>query len=149
MGGEAWTATNGSSGIRLARTFLPDLILLDIGMPGLDGYQVAERIRTALGDDAPRLVAVTGFGSTKDKARAREAGFDAHIVKPARPLDLRRALMKRATPQAPSTTNRERHAHDRPAEAGDAHQEAQGRRKRNGKDTRRQRPKRGGGKPHA
>jgi len=74
----------------------PDVALVDIGLPGMDGYEVARRIREALGDARPRLVAVTGYGQQGDRQRALEAGFDAHLVKPAPPAQLQRALRARA-----------------------------------------------------
>jgi CheY-like chemotaxis protein len=93
MGGEAWTATNGSSGIRLARTFLPDLILLDIGMPGLDGYETCRRIRQESFGRSVCIVALTGWGQDQDKQRASDAGFDLHLTKPADPLVLERLIV--------------------------------------------------------
>ena len=61
-------------------------------MPGLDGYAVARRVRAELGPQAPRLVALTGFGREEDRERAKRAGFDTHLVKPAGPRELRRVL---------------------------------------------------------
>ena len=66
----------------------PDLVLLDIGLPGMDGYEVARRLRQAEGGGQLTLVALTGFSQEKDRARAREAGFDYHMVKPVDPGDL-------------------------------------------------------------
>ena len=60
----------------------PEVIFLDIGLPGMDGYEVARRIRERSGGAGPRLVAVTGYGQASDRQRSREAGFDAHLVKP-------------------------------------------------------------------
>ncbi|MFY0563215.1 CHASE domain-containing protein [Archangium lansingense] len=60
----------------------PEVIFLDIGLPGMDGYEVARRIRARPGGAAPKLVAVTGYGQATDRQRSREAGFDAHLVKP-------------------------------------------------------------------
>ena len=60
----------------------PEVVFLDIGLPGMDGYEVARRIRERSGGTSPRLVAVTGYGQASDRQRAREAGFDAHLVKP-------------------------------------------------------------------
>ncbi len=60
----------------------PEVIFLDIGLPGMDGYEVARRIRERAGGAGPRLVAVTGYGQASDRQRSREAGFDAHLVKP-------------------------------------------------------------------
>jgi two-component system CheB/CheR fusion protein len=60
----------------------PDVALIDIGLPEMSGYEVAQRVRESVGNAAPFLVAVTGYGSPDDQARATKAGFDAHIVKP-------------------------------------------------------------------
>jgi PAS domain S-box-containing protein len=75
------TAYDGSQAIEEARSFHPDLVLLDIGLPGLDGYEVARRLRAETGLDAT-LVATTGWGHVEDKRRASEAGFDFHLTKP-------------------------------------------------------------------
>jgi CheY-like chemotaxis protein len=96
---EAWghqvhVAHDGREGIALATSLRPDIVLLDIGLPDIDGYGVAERIRDELGAARPRLVAVTGFGQVRDRARAQEAGFDEHLVKPAQPDALRDALLR-------------------------------------------------------
>jgi CheY-like chemotaxis protein len=65
--------------------FLPDLAVLDIGLPVLDGYEVARRLRPLLDGHPCRLVALTGYGLAADRARSAEAGFDAHLVKPVNP----------------------------------------------------------------
>ena len=72
---------------RWPRSFNPQIALLDIGMPRMDGYEAARRIRAALG---PRvfLVALTGWGQEEDQRRARAAGFDRHVTKPAEPAVL-------------------------------------------------------------
>ncbi len=70
----------------------PEVIFLDIGLPGMDGYEVARRIRERSGGTGPRLVAVTGYGQASDRQRSREAGFDAHLVKPVE-LDRVRELV--------------------------------------------------------
>jgi CheY-like chemotaxis protein len=75
-------AHSGPDAVTSARAFTPDVILLDIGLPGFDGYEVARRLHQELGERMPRLVAVTGFGADSDKRRSQEAGFDAHLVKP-------------------------------------------------------------------
>ncbi len=76
------TAYDGTSGLALAREFRPDVVLLDIGLPGLDGYQVAECIRAEACSPRPALVASTGWGHAEDKRRAQAAGFDLHLTKP-------------------------------------------------------------------
>jgi CheY-like chemotaxis protein len=81
-GYETIEAHDGPAALALAAARLPDLILLDIGMPGLDGYEVARRLRELPGlRDAP-IWALTGYGCAEDRQRALEAGCDLHLVKP-------------------------------------------------------------------
>ena len=75
------TAADGAEGVELALRMSPDIVLVDIGLPSLDGYAVAQRIRDALGDSI-LLVALTGYGRDDDRRRTAVAGFDAHLVKP-------------------------------------------------------------------
>jgi two-component system, sensor histidine kinase len=89
---EVQVAEDGGRGLEMILEERPDVALIDIAMPGIDGYTVARRVRSKLGASAPRLVALTGFGREEDRKRAREAGFDTHLIKPAAPRDLRRAL---------------------------------------------------------
>jgi PAS domain S-box-containing protein len=81
MGHEVDVAYTGAAAIDAAVRSVRDLVLLDIGLPGLDGYEVARRLRGRLGH-APMLVALTGYGQAEDRLRSREAGFDVHVVKP-------------------------------------------------------------------
>ena len=76
------TAEDGESALRIAREFQPHLILSDIGLPGMDGYQLAPELRKATGKRKLVLAAATGYGLASDKQKAREAGFDFHLVKP-------------------------------------------------------------------
>lgn len=76
------TADDGESGLQLARDFQPHLILSDIGLPGMDGYQLAPELRKAADGRKLVLAAATGYGLASDKQKAREAGFDYHLVKP-------------------------------------------------------------------
>jgi two-component system CheB/CheR fusion protein len=85
------TAPDGTSGVEAALRTTPDVVLVDIGLPGLDGYAVARQLRAALGHRVT-LVALTGYGQTEDRRRTAEAGFDAHLVKPVDPDVLTRAL---------------------------------------------------------
>jgi signal transduction histidine kinase/ActR/RegA family two-component response regulator len=85
------TAEDGTTGVEVALRTTPDLVLVDIGLPGLDGYAVARRLRAALGHRVT-LVALTGYGQSEDRRRTSEAGFDAHLVKPVDPDVLSRAL---------------------------------------------------------
>jgi CheY-like chemotaxis protein len=68
------------------------VVLSDIGLPDMEGYELATRLRAQTGWKVPRLIALTGFGSPDHRRRAREAGFDAHLVKPADGPRLRRAI---------------------------------------------------------
>jgi CheY-like chemotaxis protein len=84
MGHEVEYALNGDAGLAMARKMRPEYVLLDIGLPGLDGYEVARQLRSEFGD-AIRLIAVTGYGMEEDRRKAEEAGFDVHLLKPASP----------------------------------------------------------------
>jgi PAS domain S-box-containing protein len=81
-GHEVETAADGIEALGRVRELRPEVVLLDIGMPGLDGYEVARRIRREPWGADVLLVAMTGWGEAKDKRRARDAGFDAHLTKP-------------------------------------------------------------------
>jgi CheY-like chemotaxis protein len=85
MGHEVHTARDGLEAVRAAAEFRPDLILLDIGMPKLDGYDACRRIREHPWGRSMKVVALTGWGQEEDKRRSREAGFDCHLVKPVEP----------------------------------------------------------------
>jgi two-component system, sensor histidine kinase len=80
-------AAEGVEALELARAKDPDIALVDIGLPGIDGYEVARRIRTG-GDKRPLLIALTGYGQPEDRRRATEAGFDSLLVKPVDPAAL-------------------------------------------------------------
>jgi CheY-like chemotaxis protein len=75
-------AHSGLEAVRLAETFRPAVVFLDIGMPGMNGYEAAEAIRRLPGIDQPCLVALTGWGAEHDRARSAAAGFDHHLTKP-------------------------------------------------------------------
>jgi PAS domain S-box-containing protein len=96
-GHEVRTAHGGEAALTLASTFAPEIALLDIGMPDLNGYEVAKRLRrTDCGADL-RLIALTGWGQDEDKRRARDAGFDHHLTKPVDPQQLDALLAPRRT----------------------------------------------------
>jgi signal transduction histidine kinase/DNA-binding response OmpR family regulator len=97
-GHEVRTAHDGRAALSLAGEFRPEAVILDIGLPQLDGYEVARRLAAGRGP-RPLLIAVTGFGEERDRARSREAGFDAHLTKPADPVAIRELLQGRALPQ--------------------------------------------------
>ena len=73
---------DGFAGLRAALESPPDIMLVDIGLPHMDGYEVARRVRSQLDGSRPYLVAITGYGAPEDRQRAIDAGFDAHVVKP-------------------------------------------------------------------
>ena len=75
-------ARTGPEAIEAVAALRPEVVLLDIGMPGMDGYEVARRLRDQPGLETTKVVALSGYGSQDDRRRALEAGFDAHLVKP-------------------------------------------------------------------
>ncbi|WP_170162281.1 ATP-binding protein [Caldimonas tepidiphila] len=91
-GHEVRGVADGPSALAEARRFRPRLVLLDIGLPGMDGYQVAQALRADPSLAGLRIVALTGWGSERDRQRAREAGFDHHLTKPVDPEALKRFL---------------------------------------------------------
>ncbi len=92
LGAEVRVANDGQRAIEAAAEFLPDLILMDIGMPIMNGYDAARRIRQESWGKTITLVALTGWGQEEDRARTKEAGFDHHLVKPADPAGIRKLL---------------------------------------------------------
>ena len=82
------TTFDGPSALQVARSYRPEVVLLDIGMPGMDGFEVARRLRGEPEFEATRLAALTGYGQDEDHRRSREAGFDRHFTKPVDPSDL-------------------------------------------------------------
>jgi PAS domain S-box-containing protein len=92
MGYEAYTTADAANIVELALARRPDVIVLDIGLPNLDGYEVARMLKQHPELKSIRLVAHTGYGSPEDRRKAQEAGFDAHLVKPAELDDLEKAL---------------------------------------------------------
>jgi two-component system, sensor histidine kinase len=90
-GHEVRMAPDGPSALVQAAELEPDVVLLDLGLPGMDGYEVARRLRRAKGK-ALRIVALTGYGQDEDRQRTREAGFDEHLTKPVFPEVLKSAL---------------------------------------------------------
>jgi CheY-like chemotaxis protein len=91
-GHETATAYCARDAMLQADVFRPETILLDIGLPGTDGYEVARRIRAMPLGASVKLIALTGYGQTEDRARAVRDGFDDHLVKPTSPELLRKAL---------------------------------------------------------
>jgi DNA-binding response OmpR family regulator len=89
-GHDVYEAATGTDGLEAAARIRPEIVLLDIGLPGLDGYQVAERLRAK--DNSPRLIAITGYGQPEDRKRALDAGIEQHLVKPVDAAQLIRLL---------------------------------------------------------
>ena len=88
LGQDVDTAYDGLTALELARRHRPDVVLLDIGLPGMDGYEVARRCREQKDLEQTMLVAMTGYGKEEDRRRSHEAGFNAHLVKPVNLEDL-------------------------------------------------------------
>lgn len=101
FGHQVSVARDGPTALRLASADVPDLILVDVGLPGMDGCELARRARRMPELRGVWLVAVTGFGSDEDQRRTRAAGFDLHLVKPMDPADLRELLDRRSEPRQP------------------------------------------------
>ncbi len=91
-GHEVRVAHDGAAALDALREFRPDIAFLDIGMPRLTGYQVAEAVRSESWGHGMKLIAVTGWGQPEDSQRAHLAGFDRHLVKPIDPAELDRLL---------------------------------------------------------
>jgi signal transduction histidine kinase/ActR/RegA family two-component response regulator len=94
MGHDSRTAHDGLQAVDVAGSYRPDVVLLDIGLPKLNGYDVARRIREQPWGKEMKLVALTGWGQDEDKRQAKEAGFDHHMVKPVDPAALEKLLGK-------------------------------------------------------
>ncbi|WP_052573824.1 PAS domain-containing protein [Haloferula sp. BvORR071] len=92
MGHDLRVARNGREGVAEAADFLPELILMDLGMPEMDGWEAARRIRSEAWGQRIVLVALTGWGQDEDRRKTHEAGFDHHLVKPAHPTAIRQLL---------------------------------------------------------
>ena len=93
-GHDVQIAHDGPMALQMATTFQPDVILLDIGLPGIDGYEVAERLRGQDEFRETRIIAMTGYGQPDDRRRSKEAGIDYHLVKPVK-IDVVRSLLAR------------------------------------------------------
>ncbi|MBX9583084.1 MAG: response regulator, partial [Gemmataceae bacterium] len=92
LGHPVWAAHDGPAALAAAREHRPEVVLLDVGMPGMNGYEVAARLRAMPEAAGAAVVAVTGFGQEADRQRSREAGFDHHLVKPVDPETLQELL---------------------------------------------------------
>ena len=100
LGYEVRVAYTGPAGVAEGEAWRPEKVVCDIGLPGMDGYEVARRLRQVAGMEGVLLVALTGYGREEDRQRAFEAGFDHHLTKPADPDELRRLLAAGRGPAA-------------------------------------------------
>src|SRR5262245_47852394 len=100
LGGKCLVAHSGETGLAHIRELRPDIVILDIGMPRLDGYETCRRIREEFGSNV-LIVALTGWGQDRDKQNAMEAGFDVHLTKPADPVVLEQLLASGPMSQVP------------------------------------------------
>ncbi|MEP7328487.1 MAG: response regulator [Betaproteobacteria bacterium] len=98
LGHEVWIAHNGTDALELAATHRPDMIFLDIGMPVMDGYEAARRLRQQPELKNTVLAALTGWDQQESRRRAADAGFDHHLVKPLEPKVLEGLLAKLSSP---------------------------------------------------
>jgi len=95
-GFEVKTASEGMAALKIAEDFRPEVVLLDIGLPGMNGFEVAHRLRTQPGSRDALMIALTGYGEAESRSRSAQAGFDFHMVKPA---DVNLLLSMLANPQ--------------------------------------------------
>lgn len=95
FGHEVGVALDGEQALELAPGLKPDVVLLDLGMPRMDGHEVARRMRAAPWGASMKIVALSGFGDGADRARSLEAGCNDHLVKPVSPADLESVLAER------------------------------------------------------
>jgi signal transduction histidine kinase/ActR/RegA family two-component response regulator len=93
-GHEVELATSGADGVQAARHFHPEVVLCDLGLPGMNGFEVAEELRRDPSTRSARLIAVTGYGRDEDRRRSKEAGFDLHLTKPVDPVQLKALLQE-------------------------------------------------------
>lgn len=91
-GHEVKCVYDGRAALEVAAQYHPDAVFLDIGLPGMDGYEIAERLREQGESTQTVLVAITGYGQDEDRRRSREAGIDHHLVKPVAPETLQKLL---------------------------------------------------------
>jgi DNA-binding response OmpR family regulator len=93
-GHEVQVARDGRTAVRMSQESSPDVALLDIRLPGMDGYEVARRLQERATKKKPLLIAITGCGREQDRRRSAEAGIDLHLVKPVDPEALQRLLRR-------------------------------------------------------
>lgn len=117
-GHQVLTAEDGVRGLEVIEQEHPDVALVDIGLPGLDGYEVARRVRAKLGPDGVRLVALTGYGRAEDHTAVRAAGFDLHLIKPIDLKQLQDALAPPAGWNGARAVRSLRPGDDQPVDVG-------------------------------
>ena len=100
QGHEVRVAHNGPAALEMTKSYAPDVVFLDIGMPGMDGYEVARRLRQQPGLENVVLAALTGWGQQEDRRRTPEAGFNHHLVKPPEPKAVESVLAELKRPEA-------------------------------------------------
>jgi signal transduction histidine kinase/CheY-like chemotaxis protein len=104
-GHEVRTVSDGPQAVAIAQVFAPQVAVVDIGLPGMNGYEVARRLRLKGGDAPALLIALTGYGQKEDRARSTEAGFDHHFVKPADPRLIQAAIAQWHGPAGTTALN--------------------------------------------
>lgn len=102
MGHQVKMANDGATALRIAPAFHPDVVLLDLGMPDIDGYEICRRMRKLPGFDAVKIIAQTGWGTPEQQQLSKEAGFDAHLIKPVDVAVLEKVLESVTTSCNPS-----------------------------------------------
>ena len=93
-GHEVELAASGTDGVQAARQLHPEVVLCDLGLPGMTGYEVATALRKDPETRSAKLIAVTGYGRDEDRRRSKEAGFDLHLTKPVDPAQLKAVLQE-------------------------------------------------------
>ena len=101
-GHDVRTANDGMEALEVAESFAPQVVLLDLGMPRMDGYETARQIRRRWWGRSATLVALTGWGQPQDRQRTSDAGFDVHLVKPVTEFDLFQAIASARAGQSPA-----------------------------------------------
>ena len=94
-------ARDGHTALEALQTFQPDVVLLDVGLPDMSGYEVARQIRAADSGSHPTIITLSGYGQLEDRRQSKQAGCDGHLVKPVDP-DALRDLFRRASSAIPS-----------------------------------------------
>ena len=100
-GHQVQVAHDGPAGVEIAKQWQPEFVLLDIGLPGMDGYQVTAALRQDVQTKGAVIVAISGYGEDEDRLRSMEAGFDHHLVKPINPSELQQILANIKSSQPP------------------------------------------------